>query len=455
MENNLKKLIVELDFTLTDVINQIEKNKEGFVVVLNKNKTINGIATDGDIRRYLIKGGDLSDKIEKCCNKNFISVSEGLSHENIYKMLDDEIKLIPIINSRNELIEIITKKRIPVRQENKIYYRAKSPVRISFGGGGSDTTSYFKNNPGAVLNATISLYTHCSLLTRNDKRIIIDSYDLGIKKEFIDLNNLIKNSAEFKLIASVISVINPNFGFELFIQSDFPNSSGLGGSSAVLSSIIGCFNEMRKDKWSSYEIAEIAYEAERLNLGIDGGWQDQYASVFGGFNFMEFTKKKNTIIPIRLQKNLLHELEESLILCYTKTDHGKIDIHNNQKANTKNENIIKNINENVKLAFEIRDSILKGDFKRFCLCLNKSWDLKKTFSDHISNDSLNKIYNAAIDNGALAGKLLGAGGGGYFLFFVKANKRNNLINWMKKNQLEYTNFRFENDGLKSWSFRKN
>lgn len=452
--SDLKKYIVSISETINNVINQIDKNKEGFVIVLKANNTIYGVATDGDIRRYLIKGGSLKESIKNCCNKNFVSVGEAISHEEIYKMLDDEIKLIPILNTSNELVDIITRKRIPYREENNVYYRAKSPVRISFGGGGSDTTSFFKDNSGAVLNATISLFSHCTLKLRNDKRIIIDSQDFNLKKEFKNIEDLINHPGEFKLISSVISIINPNYGFELFIQSDFPSSSGLGGSSAVSSSILGCFNELRKDRWNMYEIAEIAYEAERLNLGIDGGWQDQYATVFGGFNFMEFTRKKNMILPIRLEKKLLNELEESLILCYTKTDHGKIDIHKNQKANTKDENVISNIKQNVNLTLEIRDAILKGDFKHFCDCLNKSWELKKTFSTHISNNRLDEIYNQALKNGAIAGKLLGAGGGGFFLFFVKATNRNNLISWIKNEKLEYTNFKFENEGLNSWSFRE-
>ena len=106
------------------------------------------MATDGDIRRFLLKNGSLTDTVKKCSNKDFISFKDSISHEEIYKMLDDEIKFIPIINNNNELIDIITRSRIPKRQEYKVYYRSKSPVRISFGGGGSDTTSFFKETMG-------------------------------------------------------------------------------------------------------------------------------------------------------------------------------------------------------------------------------------------------------------------------------------------------------------------
>lgn len=455
MESEIKKYIVDINETLKSVISKIEKNKEGFAIVLEKDKTVFGTVTDGDIRRYLIKKGKLNDDIKSCCNKNFISVGESVSHEEIYKMLDDEIKFIPITDKKNKLINIITRNRIPVRSENKVYYRSKSPVRISFGGGGSDTTSFFKNDHGAVINSTISLFSHCTLLIRNDKRIVIDSRDLNLKKTFLNIEKFFENPKQLKLVSSLLKIIKPKFGLELYLHSDFPVSSGLGGSSAVLSSIIGCFNELRTDKWSLYEIAEIAYEAERLNLGIDGGWQDQYATVFGGLNLMEFTKKKNLIIPIRLEKTLLLEFEESLILCYTKSNHGKIDIHKNQKAKTQEEVVKNNIRQNVKLTYEIRNSILKGDFNYFSKCLNKSWELKKSFSKYISNSKLNKIYEQAINNGASAGKLLGAGGGGFFIFYVKPSNKNRLITWIENTNLEFTNFKFEREGLRSWSFRKN
>ncbi len=450
---NLKKYIISNNSSIRESIKKIDKNKGGFILISNYNNQIIGIVTDGDIRRGLLKNHDLDQNIETCLNSNFLYVNSDFSYENIYKKLDDKISFIPVLNDKDELVSIITKDNIPLRFEKETYARAKSPVRISFGGGGSDTTSYFKDNNGAVINSTISIYSHSTLYRRNDKKICIDSLDLDKKMEYNSIKDL-KIKDEFKLINALIKTINPEFGFNLIIQSDFPKSSGLGGSSAVLSAIIGCFNEFRKDKWTLYEMAEIAFEAERLHLGISGGWQDQYATVFGGFNFIEFRADENIVFPMRLNNKIICELEESLILCYTKTNHNSNLIHENQKSNTSNIEINNNIKSNVKLTYEMRKFLLKGDLIQLGRSLDKSWEYKKSFSSIISNNFLDEIYNEAKINGALGGKLLGAGGGGYFLFFVSPINRNNLISWISKNNLKYVPFRFEDKGIQSWSIRK-
>tara|TARA_B100001559_G_C16448376_1_gene597943 strand:- start:60 stop:1424 length:1365 start_codon:yes stop_codon:yes gene_type:complete len=453
MKINLEKYCISFSSTIKEAIEKIEINEEGFILIINEKNVLLGIATDGDIRRHLIKKGILKDKIIECSNKNFISVDQKTSYEEIYKMLDDNIKLLPVLNSKNVLVNVITKKNIPEREQRDYYSRSKAPVRISFSGGGSDTTSYLKNNDGAVINTTISLYSHCTLKKRQDKKIIIDSFDLNQTSVFEDLNQMNSNSGKFKLINALLNTINLDHGIELFIKSDFPFSSGLGGSSAICASILGCFNEFRNDKWDKYEISELAYQAERLYLGIEGGWQDQYATVFGGFNLMEFKSKNNLVIPIRISKEKKLELEASLILCYTNSNHADLKIHQKQKNNLVNKVVLKNISKNVQLTYEIRDHLLKGEINKIGNSLNKSWELKKTFSNRISNDKLNIIYQKAILNGAKGGKLLGAGGGGFFLFFVDIANKNRLIEWILKEKMTYINVNFENEGMTSWSVR--
>jgi D-glycero-alpha-D-manno-heptose-7-phosphate kinase len=451
---NLDLFQINKNSTIQDALIKIESNHKGFILVTNDDESIVGISTDGDIRRKLLENISIEDKILLCTNQNFVSASLETPKEILLKQLDHKIKAIPVLDSFNKLVTIVTKDHIPQKGEEKTYVRAKSPVRISFGGGGSDTSSYFIFNKGAVINATISLFSHSTLKIRDDEKIIINSLDLDEIIEFNEFRELLNYNGTFSLIVSLIKTIKPTFGFELYLHSDFPMSSGLGGSAVVTSSILGCFNQLRNDKWDQYEIAEIAFQSERLNLGVAGGWQDQYATVFGGLNFMEFNSDQNIIHPIRLNPEIFLELEESLILCYTGITHDSGNIHDDQKEQTKSSLVKERIESNVQLTFEMRNYLLKGNLYDFGKALHKAWELKKSFSSKISNPILDKVYDGAIQNGAIGGKLLGAGGGGYFLFYVQPFDKLKLMSWLEANNLKYTPFVFEDKGLQSWTVRE-
>ena len=452
---NLEKYIVKSNSTIKDAMIKIETNLEGCVFILNNQNELVAISTDGDIRRGLILGASLENCIIDVANFDFVSLKNDTSKENLMKTLDNRYKIIPIVDSNNKLIDFATKNKIPQVLKNKSYYRSRSPVRISFSGGGSDISTFFVTNGGAVLNATISLYSHVTLKIRNDLKIMIHSQDLNDQIFFNSIDELDNYNGNFSLIKSVIQIIKPNFGFDLFIYSDFPMSSGLGGSAVVTSAILGCFNEHRNDKWDKYEIAEFAYQSERLHLGVSGGWQDQYATVFGGMNFMEFNSNENIVIPLRFNNELLNELEESLILCYTGLTHDSGIIHKDQNLQTKNDNVKSKINQIVELTNEMKNFLLKGKLLEFGKALHNTWELKRSFSEKISNSVIDNLYNEAQNNGAVGGKLLGAGGGGFFLFYVQPENKLKLIQWLNSKNLKFTRFNFEDKGLQSWTVREN
>ena len=327
-------------------------------------------------------------------------------------------------------------------------------MRISFGGGGSDLTHYFVDQPGAVINATINIYSHALLKPRFDEKIIIHSSDLNQKIKVESLSELYNLKSDFSLVISTIKAIQPDFGFELFLNSDFPMKSGLGGSAVVAATILGCFNHLRKDKFDNYELSELAYQAERIYQGISGGWQDQYATIFGGINFMEFNFDKNQVHPLRINNDLIYELEENLILCYTGMNHESGEIHDNQKEKMKEPNIKDLVRKNVKLTYQMRDQLLRGKLLEFGNSLHDAWQLKKNFSNNISNSNFDKLYDFAKANGAIGGKILGAGGGGYFLFYCSPYEKLNLVNALRERGNEVRNFRFDGNGLTTWSIRE-
>ena len=453
---NIDYFSINKDSSYLDCLKTIDKNKYGIVFITDNNSVVVGALTDGDIRNNFLKGKLPENKIEQSYNTNFVSAREDTALEDILKLLSFDIKVIPILNKSGNLVDIASHKNIPLKNEKNIYARSKAPVRVTFGGGGSDLSHFFESETGAVINATISLYSHAVLRLRDDKKIIIRSSDLDNSWEFLNISDLLNNSdKDFGLFKSLIQAVKPESGFELNVSSDFESGSGLGGSSAVSASVLGCFNEFRKDKWDAYDIAELAFQAERLHMEIAGGWQDQYATVFGGFNFIEFKKNRNSVQSLRINQKTLLELEESLLLYKvgSRNKYTGSDIHQDQKKTMKSADIKNKVIDSVNLCYEMKEFLLRGKVLDFASCLNKAWMLKRQFGNIITNSEIDSIYDFALKNGATGGKLMGAGGGGYFIFYVNSFERSSFINAMKAKNLQKTDFIFEKKGMQSCSIR--
>lgn len=450
----LDKFIISASATLREALQCIENNHHGMIFVTDGNGAVFGVATDGDIRRRLLDGGSLEDAINQCANSDFVWESPVTPRELLLKKLDHRIRIIPLLDTSRCLVGLVSRDYLPIQAEGAVYARARAPVRISFGGGGSDLTHYFSSNDGAVINTTVSLYSHATLRIRDDERVIIRSLDLGETLEADDLPSALAATGRFGLIQALLRAISPDFGFELFLHSDFPMSSGLGGSAVVSASILGCFNQFRRDQWDLHELAEIAYQAERHYLGVAGGWQDQYATVFGGFNFMEFRMDQNIVHPLRIHPDTLLELEECLILCDTGTTHDSGDIHQDQRQQMAAAHVRDMVETNVRLSYEMRNDLLRGRLLQFGHSLDKAWQFKRQFSDKISSSRLDHIYTDAKSNGAIGGKLLGAGGGGFFLFYAPPYRKHLLITHLEASGLKIRPFRFEPQGLQAWTVRE-
>ncbi len=450
----LEKFKILESRSLREALLAIECNHQGIIFLVDSNEIVKSIATDGDIRRYLLNGGSLDDPISSCANSNFLWADSKSPREVLLKRLDSQIKAIPLLSAEKKLLSVLTRDHIPINAEEAIFARARAPVRISFGGGGSDLTHFFAIKSGAVINATISLYSHATLRLRDDQRIVIHSRDLDDWLIADNLGDALSRESNFGLIQAILRVVQPEFGFELYLHSDFPMNSGLGGSAVVSAVILGCFNQFRYDKWDLHELAELAYQAERLYFGVAGGWQDQYAAVFGGLNFMEFRMDQNIVHPLRIPADVLLELEESLILCNTGNIHDSGSIHEDQQRHMQLDDIQNKVQSNVELTYEIRNHLLRGRLLQFGKSLNSAWQLKRQFSDKISNCFLDQIYDGALQHGAIGGKLLGAGGGGFFLFYATPFRRYQLIEWLESQGLNIHPFRFDPEGLRAWTARE-
>ncbi|GAB6189633.1 GHMP kinase [Marinitoga arctica] len=333
--------------------------------------------------------------------------------------------------------------------------RSRVPLRISFGGGGTDVSPYCDKYIGYVINTTIDRYATVTLKPNKDKNIIIKSidYDKTIK---YDIDETLAYDGQLDLIKGVINHIKNNYkieqGFELYIQNDAPPGSGLGSSSAICVALIGAFQEWLNLPLTPYDIAELAFKIERIELKIKGGRQDQYAAAFGGFNFMEFYDSKTIVNPLKLRENVVNELNHSLILAYVGGSHNSSKILENQIKNVKNKNekSLEAMHEIKKIAIEIKNSLVIGKLGKFGLLLDKAWNYKKQMAEGISNEYIDILYKEAKNAGALGGKISGAGGGGFMFFFADLGKKYDVIKALKNNGATIINYTFEEKGLHTW-----
>ena len=345
--------------------------------------------------------------------------------------------------------------------------RSRAPLRLGFAGGGTDLESYSNKYGGCVFNATIGMYAYCTIIPTTDNKIKIYAYDNNNSLEcdsssFLDIDNktLILHKGVYNRIVKEFNNGKP-LSFVMSTSNDAPIGSGLGTSSTMVVAILEAFDKWLSLGLSDYQKAKLAYDIERNDLKLVGGKQDQYAAVFGGFNYIEFCKDNSVIVnSLRLEDKLINELECSIVLYYMgqnrESDTIQRELTNNilleQVVNTKHalQSTISAMN-NLKLcAKEIKDCLLTANFKGFSDCLNKSWKSKKETSDKVSNAKIEEIITYGFQNGAESVKISGAGGGGFLLFYCDAMNRQRLINALKKQPGTIYPTKFTNQGVESW-----
>lgn len=329
--------------------------------------------------------------------------------------------------------------------------RAKAPLRISFGGGGTDVPPYPEEKGGAVLSATIDKYAYCSLTVRDDKLVNVTSLDYDLVTKY-PVNDKLEYDGKLDLVKAATKVMEIENGVDLFLHSDMPPGSGLGTSSTMTVALVGALGHWLKLPFVEYDVAELAYRIERQEAGIKGGKQDQYAASFGGFNFIEFLGKTTVVNPLRVKNEILNELQYRLMLCYTgKTRLSAGIIDDQVRGYTENrEGVVHALDETRKLAINMKNALLLGQIDEFGTLLHQGWQSKKRFSTRITDPNIDKLYDVARQNGALGGKLLGAGGGGYLLLLCEFDKRHILARKLEEHGGKVVNFAFEFNGLQTW-----
>ena len=336
--------------------------------------------------------------------------------------------------------------------------RSKAPLRIGLAGGGTDVSPYSDIYGGAILNATLSLYAYASIKPREDGKIIINAID---RNEIIELKSeeYLAIDGKLDLIKGVYNRIVKDFvkkplSFEINTYVDAPPGSGLGSSSTLVVAILGAFVEWLKLPLGEYDIAHLAYVIEREDLKMAGGKQDQYAATFGGVNYMEFYGNDKVIVnPLRIKSKFLHELEHNLVLFYTQTSRlsSKIIQEQTDNVNAKKSSSIDAMHQLKEQSVLMKEAILKGEVDHIGKILHDGWMHKKQMADGISNASIDAIYEAALQSGATGGKISGAGGGGFMIFYAPYIHKYQLIKKLSELGGTVMNYSLTTEGLTTWT----
>ncbi len=340
--------------------------------------------------------------------------------------------------------------------------RARVPLRLGLAGGGTDLSPYCDTFGGAVLNATIDRYAYAFFEPSDDGRLHFVAPDIQVEESFVfngDAADSCFPAASLVLHAGVVRGMARRFGKKLqpwrvtsFV--DAPPGSGLGSSSALVVALVEACASIMSLSLGPYDIAHLAYEIERGDLGMAGGKQDHYAATFGGINFIEFLGGDRVIVnPLRVPARIRNELQTSLVICFTGVSRRSDTIIAEQqhRISIPHDAAIESMHQLKQDALAMKLALLSGEIDRMAEVLNRSWEAKKRTADGISTDGIERLYALSMERGALGGKVSGAGGGGFMMFIVPPARRVDVIRVLNEAGGQASGIQLNQDGAEVWT----
>jgi D-glycero-alpha-D-manno-heptose-7-phosphate kinase len=345
----------------------------------------------------------------------------------------------------------------PARQNKKMpTFRSRAPLRLGLAGGGTDLSPYCDTYGGAVLNVTIDRYAYASLALTGGATITFRAGDLDVEEQsnFNQLDPVGPLQLHRAVYNRIVRDFNHGkpFGARLTTMVDAPPGSGLGSSSALVVAMVEAFRAALNLPLGRYDVAHLAYEIERKDLALRGGKQDQYAAAFGGINYIEFLVGDRVIVnPLRLAPASVNELQSSILICFSgqSRDSDKI-IKDQIESVQQKDDALTNLHRLKEAAVAMKQAVLQGDITTVAALLDQSWEAKKRTSSSVSNSFLDSLWNVAHSNGAKAGKVSGAGGGGFMMFLVEPDLRPHLLRALRDAGGAPEIISFSNEGAEAW-----
>lgn len=314
---------------------------------------------------------------------------------------------------------------------------SRTPLRITFVGGGTDIPSYYRNyDSGAVVSASINKYIYVAVNKKFDSKIRV-SYSVT---EIVDHVDDIKHPT----VREAMKLLEIDGGVEIVSISDIPSrGTGLGSSSTFLVGLLNALHAYKGEHASPLQLAEESVRIEREILGEPGGKQDQYMAAYGGIQFMEFHRDERVSIkPIIMSEESRNILQANLLLLYTNRERSSTDIHKVQASRVSSK--FESYNLMRGLAFDMFGTMCNGNISNVGGLLHRNWEQKRSLADGISDPMIDRWYETALDNGAIGGKMIGAGGGGFLLLFAPEEAHQGIVNSLP--DLKQENFNIEYDG---------
>jgi D-glycero-alpha-D-manno-heptose-7-phosphate kinase len=325
----------------------------------------------------------------------------------------------------------------------------RSPVRISFGGGGTDLPSYYEQFGGAVLSTAINKYFYTILGNRSDGRIQVISSDLRLFGNWSDLAALPAHDSGLEIPLAVLKDLGTDLAADLFLASEIPPGTGLGSSASVCVNLLKVLTTYLRCPSSKYDLAERAFNITRLGLGRHVGKQDEYAAAFGGLNYIRFSRDGTTQVePLQLDPGVLSALQSNLMLFFTGAAHHSWDILADQEKSTRlaDSPAVEALHQVKEAAVLMKESLLCGDLEHFGHLLDDAWQSKKRISQRISSPRIDHLYEVARAHGVLGGKITGAGGGGFLLLYAEPACQDAVRSAMHAEGVQEMAFAFDGQG---------
>ena len=335
--------------------------------------------------------------------------------------------------------------------------RSRAPLRLGLAGGGTDLSPFCDDFGGAVLNATIDRYAYASLTFIDGDELILHADDLDITERcsrdsvVCDGPLALHRGVYRRVVDEFLGGAGPALAIHTII--DAPPGSGLGSSSALVVALVEAFRVAFELPLGLYDVARLAYEIERQDLGLAGGRQDHYAATFGGINFIEFLPEERVIVnPLRLPIAVSLEMQSSLVVCFTGQSRASHAIIEDQVRHLSAHDgaAMEGMRQLKSDAFEMKRVLLTGDLGSVATILNRSWIAKKATASQVSNAAIDQLWDVAMANGAVGGKVSGAGGGGFLMFLCDPNGRANLMRALLGAGGQPDTISFSEEGAQGW-----